>query len=185
LNPPLPPTTGDTNAVRNSESILTLRKKARTSHLHGRRDARPRADRSNRTPAQFKRLSWVYDLRLTTISTSFGEGIERCPSASHRSDMVGNGQGRPRLFRIHRQNCLAVAHGPSNPRIHVSAAARLSAGGWHIDQYDGGVGQRGPRKRTSPPRRDPVAASAPRDVTVARAVARLRNRLACGPLHNR
>ena len=37
-----------------ASSVLKI---LRTSHLHGRRDARPRADRSNGTPTQFKRLS--------------------------------------------------------------------------------------------------------------------------------
>jgi hypothetical protein len=39
-------------------SASSLLKTLLASHLHGRRDARSRVNRSYRTPTQFKRLSW-------------------------------------------------------------------------------------------------------------------------------
>jgi hypothetical protein len=41
--------------VLRSASVLEI---LQTSRLHGRRDPRPRVNRSDRTPTQFKRLSW-------------------------------------------------------------------------------------------------------------------------------
>jgi hypothetical protein len=62
------PSTPWSSVVLPASSVL---KTLRTSHLHGRRDARPRVNRSDRTPTQFKRLSWGRPLQAASSPCEF------------------------------------------------------------------------------------------------------------------
>ena len=144
MNPLLLPKMGETFAVRNTGRILTRRKnggrrgpRSKGSKRFARNDLRSAPWPS--TSSVLKTLR-VFPPPRSPRRTARGEPVpiaRRCNS----SDCPGAQPADDRHFHIVRE-CIAQSFAYCVP----VGGSRLNAGGWHIDQHDGGVGQQGPAR---------------------------------------